>query len=75
MHIYAENTSGRTHKKLKVVVPSGEGNLETGVKRCLTFQYYFCVPFNFIILSTCYLFKTTKITTVPRPLGLLSQNF
>lgn len=45
----------------------GEGNLETQVKRCLIFHYYFLVPFNFTVSSTCYLSKTAKITTVPRP--------
>lgn len=42
-----------------------EGNLETG-ERCFIFHYYFFVLFNFTVLSTCYLSKTAKITTVPR---------
>lgn len=45
--IYMQKPFRRIQKKLEVVVISGEGNQEAGVKS-LTFHYYSFVPFNFI---------------------------
>lgn len=59
MHLYAENTSGKTHKKLK----------ERGTWRLVKDVLFFIITFvlfNFTVLSTCYLSKIAKITTVPR---------
>lgn len=73
MHLYARNASRKIHKELEVVVTSGEENEKTGVRRSLTFHDYSFVPFNFITLSTSYLFGNTK-TTVPMPLSRLLKS-
>lgn len=59
MHLYAENTSGKTHKKLK----------ERGTWRLVKDVLFFIITFLYYLILLYYpryLSKTAKITTVPR---------